>query len=269
MQGKVLFFGGSGTAGCGWENGDPGDKSNPNMWVNLVHSRMPELQNLEKVNLAKSGTNNTAMFKDIIKSIATLKEVKYIMCAWLYLHRYELNVGFEETDDTLVEFHPSWDHTQDVVVADQTIRYKYINNIKNKFLALHHDHFEICKLVEYVNIINALCKEKNIKVYHINDSCPWDPGYFIKQDTYTDYTKEVLKSNYRDAATSERLYEKLHADYNQLGGICEESWVNLYSAHKTGTIDYNNDKLHGGVESNFIGYEMVRNKFENDRKNKQ
>jgi hypothetical protein len=266
MQGKVLFFGGSGTAGCGWENGDPGDRSNPNMWVNLVHSRIPELQNLEKMNLAISGTNNTAMFKDIVKHIATTTDVKYILCAWLYLHRYELSVGFEEANDTVAEFHPSWDHRTDFVLADQTIKAKYVNEVKNKFLALHHDHFEICKLMEYVNIINALCKEKNIVVYHINDSCPWDPGYFTKQKTYTEYTKEILKANYRDADSTRRLYEQLHSDYEKLGGICEDSWVNLYRAHIDWTTDYNNDSFHGGVESNFLGYEMIRDKFEHDRK---
>jgi len=133
---------------------------------------------------------------------------------------------------------------------------------------LHHDHNEICKLIENVSIINQLCKIQNIKVIHINDSCPWDKNYFIKIENskpnqYTEFTKNnILYVNNRDDEEIYLLYDKMHNDIKRHGGVYESEWVNLYDSFISLQIDFNDDNVHPGKLSNQEYFNLVKNYVE-------
>ncbi len=258
---KVIFTGGSITAGYGWNLEDENDRSSPHMWVNLVHQNIPELKNLEKFNLGEHGTNNSLIFKKTLKAITSIPDIKYIFCSWVHLVRYELGLGFDHQHYTKLELCPAWDHREDIVLPNVVYQHKFINNIKNNFLALHHDHYEICKIIEYVNIINSLCEKYNIHVYHINDSCSWDKNYFSEM---TEYTKnEIIDIKNRSAHEIQEIYESIHRDYTSAGGIQEHTWINLYNSFTDNIIDYNLDPpYHPGIESNKIYLEMIKTKLQ-------
>lgn len=258
---KVVFTGGSITAGYGWNMEDENDKSSPFMWVNLVHDNIAELRSLEKINLGEHGTNNSIIFLKTLEAITTIPDIKYIFCSWVHLVRYELGLGFDQYDYKVLELCPAWDHREDIVLHDYTLQQKFINNLKNNFLALHHDHYEICKIIRYVNIINDICEKYGITVFHINDSCPWDRNYFEKQ---TDYVMtDIIKIQKRTPDEIENIYNKIHQDYQNLGGIQSHSWINLYDSFTANIIDYNFDEpYHPGIKSNRIYLEMIKNKFD-------
>jgi hypothetical protein len=256
---KVIFAGASITAGYGWNIENEHDRSSPHMWVNLVHENIPELKKLEKLNIAEHGITNTVIFKKVVNSIVSVTDVKYIFCSWVHLVRHELGLGFDHERYIKLELCPGGDFENNIILPNRTYRHSVLNKIKNNFLSLHHDHYEICKIIEYVNIINSLCKKYNIQVFHINDSCSWDQDYFNK---ITDYTKNsIIEVENRSKNEIEKIYDLIQCDYKNLGGIQEHSWINLYDSFTDNIIDRNFDKNHPGISSNKIYYEMVKNKF--------
>jgi hypothetical protein len=116
-------------------------------------------------------------------------------------------------------------------------------------------HLEILNLLYYVNSITNLAKLTNTEVFFINGLGPWDDNYFnqltnVLPNSYTEFTKKLLNIENRDDKQIFALYEKIHNEYTEAGGIQSEYWINLYQSMKSTIVDYNNDDLHPGVQSN-------------------
>lgn len=253
---KIGFTGGSIAAGTGWILPDEQDL----MWINLVHKNC--FSDLACVNNSVKGVPNSTIFKESLKLI-TDDALAYLICSWVSVPRYCIDLGFElYSTEVLFTINASM---HDVGLNTGTISKNYLDNIRNRFLALHHHHSEIKIVVEYINIINKLCKQKNIKVYHINDSGPWDKNYFTRlnnvfPEDYTEFTKtSILNVKKRNDEEIFKLYKKLHDEYDALGGIHESSWINLYSSWQENQIDVNHDDSHPGQQSNFNYYTTVKN----------
>lgn len=254
---KIAFTGGSITSGEGFILPSEQDF----MWVNLVHKTC--FPNLEVINAGYGGTSNTDIFKETIKVIAQNQDLSVLICSWVHLLRYRFDVGFELYDTTAV-----WSPVSLVRKFDLnsgTISKKYVENLRNRFLGLHHNHYEICKLLDYINTINELCCRLGITVYHVNDSCPWDQDYFNRlenamPDQYTNFTKtEILNIKNRDDEEIFKLYKKLHDEYALAGGVHNAHWINLYSSWSDNIIDTNHDNYHPGIQSNHNYYITVKN----------
>jgi hypothetical protein len=254
---KIAFTGGSITAGLGWNLPDEQDL----MWVNLVHKNC--FSDLSCINAARNGAPNAFIFQKSIDLVVNTNDLAYLFCSWVSAPRYFIDPGFE-LYTTSVHFGPN-SAIHDVDLNTGTIPKKYIENLKNRFLALHHYHHDIVMIVEYVNIINKLCKQKNITVYHVNDSCGWDKNYFdrlenVSPEEYTAFTKtSILNIINRSDDDIFKLYTKLHNEYDSAGGIDESSWINLYSSWIDNKIDRNHDGQHPGQQSNFNYYITVNN----------
>jgi hypothetical protein len=237
-----------------------------------VHKKIPEFQNLTCINAAVSGASNTEIFVDSLKIISNILDLEYLICSWVALLRYNFNIGLE-TYDTRQPFHQGFDTAKDHNLNTGAVGKAYIDNIKNRFFALHHDHYEICKLIKYINIINAVCNRLGIKVYHVNDSLPWDQDYFKKleginvfPEDYTSYTKtEILNINNRNDQEIQALYNKIHNEYEVLGGIQSNSWINLYKSLEDLKFDHNNDNYHPGTQSNQHYFQQVKLFLENQQ----
>ena len=254
---KIGFTGGSITIGYGWDLPDEQDL----MWVNLVHKNC--FADLRCVNTSVGGASNSDIFKQSIDMIVNHNDLIYLMCSWVSAPRYTFSAGFELYSTNVMCMPNSI--INDINLNTGTIPKKYLENLRNRFLALHHYHNEIKLIIEYVNIINKLCKQKNITVYHINDSCMWDKNYFNRlnntcPEEYTTFTKtSILNIINRNDEEILKLYTKLHNEYESAGGIHESSWINLYSSWLDNQIDVNHDKIHPGQQSNFNYYTTVSN----------
>ena len=258
---KIVFSGASLTAGYGFRL--PEEKEF--MWSTLIHKNcFPEL---EYLNVAVVGDTNAGIFKQTIKTIAENKDLSIIMCSWVSLLRYNFSLGFE--------LYPTLSIGNEIIDSDKNkqndyklntgiISQKYVADIKNRFIALHHYHYEICKLLEYINIINNLCQQLKIIVYHCNDHCPWDRGYFdrlenVKPEQYTEFTKnEILNIKNRDDDEIFKLYKKMHDEYDLAGGIHPASWINLYEPRIDNKVDVNHDGFHPGKKSNSNYFKQVK-----------
>jgi len=259
MSKKLVCTGASITAGIGWDLSNP-DHVN-SMWVNQLPQKINSFKNLEIVNLGVAGASNELIFEKSINAITNYKkDIEVLLCSWVSCPRYHYSLGFElyPTNDAA-----PFDMQQDLGLNDVTISKDYVNNLKRRFFSLHHLHYEILKIIRYTNIISNLASSFDIKVYHINDSCPWDQNFFVKQSglpsTYTKFTqKEILNINNRSDEEIYKLYDKMHHEYQAAGGIKKENWINLDQSFRFLGIDKNPDTRHPGKKSNNIYSDLIK-----------
>jgi hypothetical protein len=271
---KVLFTGCSFTAGSGWDDHpDPEtrltrSKSSKHLWVNILHKNLEVLQNLELINNGVPGASNTKIFENTIQNILNHgEELDTVICQWTSGPRYSFNPGLERwtTEETLGDPKKNYD----VKLSDGTVWTRaYLFDLSSRLLVLHHVHWEILKIVRYSNILQNLAKKyKNLKLYFLNGLCPWDADYFTKLEhvlpvQYTEFTKKyVLQIEHRNDEDIYYLYNKIHQDYNNEGGICKWHWINLYNSFKDNRVDVNFDDNHPGVQSNIFFSEMIADFF--------
>ena len=242
----TLFSGCSITAGTGFTE----EKNEPGLWVNLLHSQM--FSHTTKLNVGQSGRSNAGIFQDTVKNLLT-HQVEYAIVQWTSTARFNIELGFElyDTFQSFIPNAPCRDHNLNSINYSA----EYLNSIRDRFTTLVHDYYEICNLVEYVNTIIKLAQITNTRVFFVNGSGIWDKNFFDKKTNvlpaqYTEYTQQLLNSKNRDDKEVYKLYEKMHNKYNELGGINESWWLNLYDSMSNQQSDTNNDKMHPGPDSN-------------------
>jgi hypothetical protein len=182
--------------------------------------------------------------------------------------RYNLNVGLELWS-TVEGTTGSLLFTHDVKLSDGTVYpRKYVIDLVNRFKTMHHLHWEILKLTRYTNIISTLANRIGIKnIFHINGLCPWDENYFVQlkntePENYTKFTKTaILNIDTRDDKDIYILYQQIHQQYKDVGGINESNWINLYNSFYNLTIDTNFDNQHPGTKSNEIFYQTIQSRL--------
>jgi len=255
---KVVFSGCSFTAGAGWsQNSDQAEAKNyPGLWVNLCHSQIAQLKSLELLNYGQGGASNSEIFKNSVDAITTHNSgIKIMICQWTGMPRFSFKTKLE-----------LWDTSQELskLVRERDKNQKYINDIIYRFRSLIHLQGEILKVVEYTNILQRLTKQLGIKLYHINGLCPWDNNYFVRlsnvlPESYTEFTKkEILNIKDRNDEDIFKLYELIHLEYDQVGGIDTSCWINLYNSMLSNIIDTNYDNQHPGNKSNQLYFQQVK-----------
>jgi hypothetical protein len=246
----TLFAGCSFTAGVGLDGG----RESPNLWVNQLHQRFLPFSKTKILNIARGGRANAGIFQDAVFNIVS-HNVKYAVVAWTSTPRYEFELG-AELYDTRCYFIPNGplrDHNLN------NIRYskKYLENVRDRFLCLINQHYEILNLLYYVNSLIILCKKLNTKIFFVNALCEWDQDYFkelnnVLPNQYTKFTQNLLNVTTRSDEEIFKIYKKIHTEYKIAGGINENLWLNLYNSLDSLTIDKGNDNEHPGIKSNLI-----------------
>ncbi len=258
----TLFAGCSYTAGIGFFQ----EKANPDLWVNILHKSVPELAQTQLINTAQGGRSNAGIFSDTAYNL-TKHDCKYAFVAWTSCPRYELELGFEtyDTRQCFIPNAPTRDHNLNICNYSSS----YLDKVRDRFVSLAHLQYEIHNLVCYVNSLVAIAKLTGTKIFFINAICPWDNHYFdklenCKPESYTSFTKkEILNIESRDDEEIFALYNKMHNQYNQYGGIQDTHWLNLYQSMRRQKIDTNTDGSHPGKLSNKLYAERFSLEFIN------
>jgi len=242
----TLFSGCSYTAG----NGFALEKEDPALWVNQLYQQF--FSRTQKINVSKGGRSNAGIFQDTISALVSYP-VEYAFVEWTSVPRYELELGLE-TYCTTQMFIPNCD-CLDHSLNTGNYSKEYLNSIRDRFTSLSHNHGEIVNLLNYANSISKLCELTKTKVFFINGMCCWDANFFVKKidvlsNEYTPYTRHLLNVDNRDDDEIFIIYNKIHQQYLNTGGIREALWLNLYSSMRNLRIDVNDDNTHPGIESN-------------------
>lgn len=250
MKNLTAFCGCSFTEGIGLD----GTKSNPSLWVNLVHkSAFP---NSELLNLGAKGSNNEDVFLSSLTAISDSR-CQTLFVQWTGLLRFHVNPSVE-LYPTSIFWGGAGENINDVCVNPNLVFKKnYIEKVKNQFFDLMHPHYDIVKILKYTAIIDSLCKIQKIKVFFINGLLPVDYNFFnpvttsvrTPSDT-TKFTQQILNADTRSDDEYFMLYDKIHKDYTETNGInC--NWLNLDRGYKESFyLDKGNDDLHPGIKSN-------------------
>lgn len=216
-------------------------------------------------NISISGYSNLRIFID---SITTLLENKYdyAFIGWTSYPRFVSCVGLEECN-CMQMFNPSGTAISEHKGNEFNFSKKFLKDVCDKLSLIQHPHYDILDIVKYVNILKNLETHIKTKIYFINNLCHWDYGYFtqqannIKPSHLSQYTNQILNSNNRDDDQIERLYVKIHNDYNSVGGIQESKWLNLYHNFKSHSIDLGSDNLHPGPKSHISYGKFLASQF--------
>lgn len=240
--------------GCSYTEGIelPDTKNNKNLWVNMLYNSSKNLSKTKLLNLGVSGSSNIEIFQQSINALSSYN-CRYLFVAWTSLYRYRFSLGAE-----LYNVGQYWNAVTPLVDIslnpDITYTKQYLTDIRNKFFSLHHDHYEIVKILSFSSVIARLCKKLNIEVYFVNNILPWDPGYFdvvynqnrVPSDT-TLYTQKLLNAKTRDDKEFFKIYDTIHQEYHNSGGLLECQWLNLDRSFRGHFLfDLGNDDLHPG-----------------------
>jgi hypothetical protein len=251
---KVLFAGCSYTAGTGFAQ----EKKDPALWVNLLHEHT-WLKDYELENCAQSGRSNAGIFQDAVYHMLQGHTTVAFVC-WTNVPRYELELGAETYSTRAIFLPNSGMHNHNL--HDIQYSKSYLEGVRDRFTSLAHPHYEIANVVCYVNALVKLSKLTHTQIYFVNALCPWDQNYFTKldnvlPDSYTDFTKKILHVETRDNQEVFEIYNNIHNQYKNLGGIQEDYWLNLYHSLICQKIDLNNDNNHPGPESNKLYFNQL------------
>lgn len=251
----TLYAGCSYTAGTGFLL----EKNEPCLWVNQLHDRL--FAHTTKLNIGKGGRSNAGIFQDTVKSLLSYP-VEFAIVEWTSYPRYEIDLGFESytTTQHFIPNSPCQDHN----LNDISYSAQYLNSIRDRVTTLSHPCSDITQLIEYANIIKRLAKKVGTRVFFVNGLATWDKDFFVRQtdvlpSNYSEYTKKILNVDNRDDSETFLLYNRMHDNFDQAGGICLSDWLNLYSSLKQCKIDVNLDNTHPGIHSNNRYTDMLAN----------
>lgn len=259
---KTLFTGCSFTGGYGWDL----ERNDPRLWTNILHTNNVHLQDTEQVNLGITGGSNSEIFYATVSGLLEHCP-KYAFVEWSGFPRYRVLLSVETYHAEQLILHHAKCHDHNLNNISYTE--KYLSNIRDRFLSLHHPHADILNIVKYTNTLINLAKTTDTQIFFINGICSWDRNYFdvlenVLPSEYTKYTQAILNCSTRDDDESHTLYKKIHNEYQQAGSIKQEYWLNLYDSMRSKRIDIiSEDDHHPGEKSNILYFELFNQALNN------
>lgn len=260
-SGLILFSGCSFTAGHGWNPDDPGAaaRDHPDLWCNLVAGGQ------DRINVGSGGASNRDIFRNTVQAVSEhWDQISVALVQWTSMPRYRFDLGLEEwnTGESL----QNRDRSDEINIAEAWTDRQTVNDVIDRFLALHHLHPEICDVIAMTACLRQLCDRAGIRLVLINGLCPWDHGYFShrtrpdrKPSDLTRFTQDtILHVRAREDSQIFRLYDRIHDNYSRLGTIHENHWANLYNSFKHLQVDTNHDRQHPGKLSNQIYAKIIK-----------
>ena len=208
------------------------EKNDPCLWVNQLSEKLHG--NLH--NIAEHGYNNQTIFLETLHALSN-NNYNLVIVAWSLLPRWNFNLGFElySTFSHLINYQ--------VNTNQKNFSLSWQKKLKNKLLEGHNDHWHLLEMIKYVNIlINLQEKLKKQKIFFVNTFGPWTDNFFTKKSIslpsdLTEYEQDLLNVETRDDSEIFALYNLMHTQYTDAGGIQEQHWLNLYNSFKELQVD--------------------------------
>ena len=217
--------------GCSYTYGDGLDTTinDPKLWVNQLCDAV--LPSATITNLAKVGKNNHWIFLETISALIK-NDYDYVFIGWSAISRLNFHVGLElYTIDTMLS---SVSEPHDIsIVGGATYSRKWLNETGDRLRKIYNDHWELLNLVKYVNtLIEIQVKCRNKKIFFINSLNVLSLNYFKKQEInlpsdLSEFEQNILSTDLRDDTEIFALYDMIHQQYNEYGGINDDYWLNL------------------------------------------
>lgn len=222
------------------------ENQDPSLWVNQLFS------NADLTNVAKTGANNSWIF---LETVSQLRKQRYdlVLVAWTAIPRYNFHVGLE-----LYPVHTMLNKASvDVNLNSHvTVSGKWLTSIGDNLNKIHNDHWDLLDLVKYINtLIELQVTARGGKLVFVNSLGPWCNNYFEHKkitlpSDLDPYVQNLLEVEHRDDSDIFKLYNMIHAQYADHGGIQESYWLNLYNSLRKQQIDTASDHdLHPGYKS--------------------
>jgi hypothetical protein len=229
---EVLVSGASFVKGYGLEY----TSDDPKLWVNqLVQSTF---KSAKVNNVAMVGRSNEWIFLEAMSNLIK-KNYDLLIVGWAPIPRFNFHVGLE-----LYDVMTKLDASRDYHLNNyKTVYGKDLVKIKNGLLKIHNDHWDLVKLIQYVNAlieVQVKCRKKKIVFFNCHMDVPQD--FFVKKDIQlpsdlTEYEKNLLDVDARDDSEIFALYNMIHEQYDNYGTIHPELWANLYKSFVSMKID--------------------------------
>jgi hypothetical protein len=155
-----------------------------------------------------------------------------LIVGWAPIPRFNFHVGLE-----LYDTNTKLDLSRDkyCINNDITITGKELNKIGDSLLKIHNDHWDLLKLVKYVNtLIELQVTARKKKIIFFNPHIKLSQDFFVKKEIkrpsdLSKYEQDLLSVDTRDDQEIFDLYNMIHTDYQMYGGVHSELWANLYN----------------------------------------
>ena len=245
MSTKILISGGSISAGYKLDH----ERQDPRLWVNQVLDKVDA--GADTTNISVTGSDNQEIFAATADKLLT-DSYDLIIVAWQTSPRINHNFGLETYSTTAGIIAPG-KCTDIGLVGGQWVSGKTLDRAREYMLKFYNYHWDIKRLVTYVNVLKRLAEPGQI--VFVNYAQPWHTHRYFDANEWTvpseldTFTQELLEADLRDDAEVHELYNMCHRQYQQAGGIQASSWLNLYTPLSTLQVDTVADDPHPGYLS--------------------
>jgi hypothetical protein len=240
---KILVVGCSMSKGHGLEK----ESQDPKLWVNQICESIGTVHNL-----SVTGRNNQWIFHEAMSALLKEKDAyDIVLIGWSAIPRYFFHVGLE-----LYSVHTMLDNRDVNINNGITFSGSWLSKIGNNLRKIQNDHWDILDLVKYVNtliMIHETSPER--RIFFVNTLSPWCKNYFNQKKwclptELHPYEQNLLQAETRNDDEIHALYQMIHNQYREYGGIREPHWLNLYDSLRSMQIDdVSESDLHPGYAS--------------------
>lgn len=224
---KILAAGCSFTKGMGLDL----QQHDPRLWVNqLLHGH-------SVTNLAKGGRNNNWIFLATMSALIT-DRYDLVLVGWTSIPRYCVHVGLETWS-----VHTMLRQSVDINLHGK-IKFtgRWLDQLGSDLDKIHNDHWDLLDLVKYVNVLAEIQHSRGSKIIFVNSLGPWSSGFFDRKiwqtpDQLSAYEQDLLDVQNRSDDQVHELYDMIHTQYDQYGGIRPDLWLNLNQSLRSMQVD--------------------------------
>jgi hypothetical protein len=224
----IAFFGGSNLIGGGYPDGI----NCPDIYTNIIAS-----QGYSTKNYGIPGASSYEIFLSCMHELIQ-PPADIIFVEWNMFPRHK----FQPAPDITIKVSGS-----NIIVPDTgthciSIPKKQIENFHKTLLLLDGDYARILTLLTYCEIIQDVCRLKNLELVMINGNVPWTLDLF---ETYNDqsdldqslgkYSKELLDFDNRDDAEIRKLLCELKEKFDRLD---QDRWPWIFENLWTLKVDH-------------------------------
>jgi len=224
---KVLVVGCSGSYGLLFEHGPLDER----LWFKrLIKQTIGEA---EITNLSESARNNEWIFLQTALEI-TKNKYDLVLVQWTELERLNVHLGLE-TYDTMHLLQKNGPNMG--IVNHVTVPGRWLAKLGDNLRTISNPHWAILNLVKYTNtLINIQEKIHKSKIAFVSGALGIPDDYFQKKNIklpsdLSKFEQDILSVPLRNDKEIFELYNKIHEDYQNAGGMPLEYWLNPLSQH--------------------------------------